>query len=124
MKSLPVVDFSLSAEIGKIRDQATSNVLEDVDHDRLFFTCAGFPAAIVFAGMSETTTDLAPTIACSPTVTPGPIKASAQIQTSGPIVIGGLVNGIAGSLQSCEPAHKCAPCETVARSQIDIAPSA
>jgi hypothetical protein len=45
---------------------------------------------------SFTATALAPTIAPSPIVTPGPTNASAQIHASEPIMIGGRSSGKSG----------------------------
>lgn len=61
---------------------------------------AGFPPTISPSATSLTTTARAATTALAPTSTPGPKKESAQIHASSPIDIGGLINGMAGSLKS------------------------
>ena len=59
------------------------------------FTCfAGLPATMVQSGTSFIATAAAPTIAPSPTVTPGPINARAQIHESAFRTIGGVSSGI------------------------------
>src|SRR5688500_6196323 len=58
-------------------------------------TClAGFPATMVQSGTSFIATAAAPTIAPSPTVTPGPINARAQTHESALSTIGGVSSGM------------------------------
>ena len=54
---------------------------------------AGFPAHTIQAGWERITTARAPIKAPSPIYTPGPKKASVQIQASAPIVIGFAKSG-------------------------------
>jgi hypothetical protein len=64
------------------------------NQSKWLISLAGLPATIVRSGTFLITTPRAPTIAPSPIFTPGPTKASAQIQTLSPIVIGGFVSGL------------------------------
>src|SRR5206468_7334469 len=82
---------------------------------RLLVSRAGLPITTLQGLTSFIATALAPTIAPSPIVTPGPTNASAQIHASGPIVIGGRSNGKSDFVWSCVPAQTCARWEIVTR---------
>ena len=83
---------------------------------------AGFPPTMARAGTSFTTTARAPTMAPSPTVTPGPINASVQIQVPSQTVTGGLRSGNSASRKSCVPAQRCARYDTVTPAPMRIGP--
>src|SRR2546430_850331 len=67
---------------------------------------AGFPATTVHAATSRRTLDRAPTTAPSPTLTPGPINASAATHAPSPILIGLVTNGSCGCSISCEAVQR------------------
>src|SRR6266496_2552102 len=85
-------DFFCERDTGKTVAQVRRFIL-DRDKHRQGHPRAGFPITMLQGLTSFIATALAPTMAPSPIVTPGPTNASAQIHASEPIVIDGRSNG-------------------------------